>query len=104
MEYTRQAVDVYAYDKSIKPIENVPIVSGATAWNDPVTGEIYILIINEALYYGKKLDHSLINPNQVRHYGIDFWDNPYDKVNGTRIDIDDTVTVRLRTMGTKILF
>jgi len=31
-------------------------------------------------------------------------DDPYDKINGTRIDIDETVTVQLRTMGTKILF
>ena len=28
--------DVYAYDTSIKPMENVPIVSGATAYDDPV--------------------------------------------------------------------
>jgi hypothetical protein len=104
VEYTRRAADVYSYDKSIKPIENVPIVSGATAWDDPMTGETFILIINEALYYGNKLDHSLINPNQVRHYGINFWDNPYDKVNGTKIDIDDAVTIKLRTIGTKILF
>ena len=65
LEYMRRTADVYAYDKSIKPIENVPIVSGATAWDDPHTGETYILVINEALYYGTKLDHSLINPNQL---------------------------------------
>ena len=66
LEYTRRTADVYAYDKSIKPIENVPIVSGATAWDDPISGQTYIIVINEALYYGTMLDHSLINPNQVR--------------------------------------
>ena len=59
LEYTRRTADVYAYDKSIKPIEGVPIVSGATTWHDPRSGEAYIVIINEALYYGKKLDHSM---------------------------------------------
>ena len=89
LEYTRRTADVYAYDKSIKPIENVPIVSGATAWDDPTTGETYILVINEALYYGTKLDHSLINPNQIRAYGIGFWDNPYDKDKGLRIEMEE---------------
>ena len=90
--------------ESIKPIEGIPIVTGATAWDDPVTGETYILVIHEALYYRKRLDHSLINPNQIRHYGIDFWDNPYDKTKGTKIDVDDGITVGLSVKGTKILF
>ena len=104
LEYTRRTADVYAYDKSIKPIENVPIVSGATAWDDPTTGETYILVINEALYYGTKLDHSLINPNQIRAYGIGFWDNPYDKDKGLRIEMDEASMIQMRTKGTKVLF
>ena len=78
LKNTSRTADVYAYDTSIKPLEGVPIVSGATAYDDLGTNTTYILIINEALYYGNKLDQSLINPNQVRAYGIDFWDNPLD--------------------------
>jgi len=63
LEYTRRAADVYAYDKSIKPIENVPIVSGATAWDDPVTGDTYILVINEALYYERTDDQGNATSN-----------------------------------------
>ena len=103
LEYTQRTADVYAYDKSIKPIENVPIVSAATAWDDPITGQTYIIVINEALYYGTKLDHSLINPNQVRAYGINFWDNPYDRERGLRIEVDDIV-VAMETKGTKVFF
>ena len=44
-------------------MQNVPIVTGATAYDDPITGETFILLFHESLYYGKKLDHSLINPN-----------------------------------------
>lgn len=104
LEYTRRTADVYSYDKDAKPIENVPIVSGATAWEDPATGETYILVINEALYYGTKLDHSLINPNQIRAFGIDLWDNPYDKERGLGIHANSSVLIKMRTKGTKVLF
>ena len=43
-------------------------------------------IYYEAFYYGNKLYHSLIKPNQVRAYGIDFWDNPFDLQIGFTID------------------
>ena len=104
LQYTMRTADVYAYDKSIKPIENVPIVTGATAWDNPITNETFIIVINEALYYGDKLDHSLINPNQIRSHGIDFWDNPFDKERGLKIEADEHVTIGLTTQGTKVSF
>ena len=61
-------------------------------------------MINEALYYGTKLDHSLINPNQIRAYGVPFWDNPYDKERGLTIEVDDTVNIQMNTMGKNIQF
>ena len=59
---------VYPYDPSCTPFYNVPIVSGATTVTDSITENSFFMVINEALYYGKKLDHSLINPNQLRCY------------------------------------
>jgi hypothetical protein len=50
---TYRTADVYAYNAGIKPIENVMIVSGATAYDDAATGTTYILVFNEALYYGE---------------------------------------------------
>jgi hypothetical protein len=35
--------------------------------------------INEGLWYGNRMNHSLINPNQVRHCQIEVCDNPFDK-------------------------
>ena len=104
LEPTFRTADVYAYDTSIKPVENVPIVSGATAYDDPITGKTYILVFHEALYYGDKLDHTLINPNQVRAYGIPFWDNPFDASHTLSIDVDNNLTIPLRTVGTKVMF
>ena len=61
-------------------------------------------MINEALYYGTKLDHFLINPNQIRSYEVPFWDNPYDKEIGLAIKVDNTVNIQMNTIGTKIKF
>ena len=101
---TFRTADVYAYDTSIKPIENVPIVSGATAYDDPTSGTTYILVFHESLYYGERLDHTLVNPNQLRAYGIPFWDNPYDPLRSLSIDVDDTLHIPLQAVGTKLLF
>ena len=79
LEYTTRTADVYAYDKEIAPLNNVPIYSGATSWDDPASVKTYIVVINRVLYYETKLYHSLINPNQIRDYGVPFWDNIYDK-------------------------
>ena len=96
--------DVYAYDKDIAPLNDVPIVSGETAWDDTSSGQTYIIVINEALYYGTKLYHSLIKPKQIRAYVIPFWENPYDNERGLTIDGDDTVNIQMNAMGTKIQF
>ena len=57
---------------------NFPIVTGASTYTDRNTGRSFIIVINEALYYGKKLGHSLIIPNQLRSYVTMVWDKPFD--------------------------
>ena len=66
--------------------------------------QTYIIVVNEALYYKTKLDHSLLNPNHIRHYGLNSWDNLYDKEGGLKIKLDDSVDVTMRTKGPKIYF
>jgi len=41
-----------------------------------VRGQRFILIINEALYF-PDMENSLMNPNQLRDFGVDVEDNPY---------------------------
>ena len=79
-------------------------MSAATAYDDPITNTTYILVVNEGLYYGSKLSHSLFNPNQLRAHGIKYWDNPFDTRHSLTINIPDTLTIPLQTRGTKILF
>ena len=79
-------------------------MSGATAYDCPVTNETYILVFHESLYYGTGLDHTLINPNQVRYNGIPFWDNPFDEERGLCVHASETLFIPLQMKGSKIHF
>ena len=79
-------------------------MNSATAWGDPVTQHMYLLVIHEAVYYGTKLDRYLINPNQVRSYGLELWDNPFDKEKSLRTELEDYVDITMQTKGTKVYF
>ena len=95
---------MYPYNDSYEPVRQVPIVSGATKYDHP-SGQSYILIINEALFYGRKMDHSLINPNQVRHGGVGFWDNPYDYNHKLGMEVyENDMNIPMEYQGTKLVF
>ena len=87
---TDQECNVYPFTSSYDPIKKVPVVSACTAYDCPETGETYILEFHQGLYFGDKLEHSLICPNQCRAYGIDLCDDPYDK--NRRLRFTDPVT------------
>jgi hypothetical protein len=53
------------------------------------TGEVVVLIKNKALYFRQSVDHLLINPNQIQHYGISVSNNPYDEVHDVGIDHEE---------------
>ena len=102
----RRTADVFPYDSNnYQPLHNVPIVTAATAYDDPNTNMTYILVLNECLYYDTKLEHSLLNPNQLRHFGVDVWDNAYDPNHDLCIEChDDNINIHLSTRGTKVYF
>ena len=48
-----------------------------TAWKSSDTVHTYILVFNEVLWMGdNNMDHYLVNPNPLRHYGNKVQDNP----------------------------
>ena len=59
-------------------MNDVQVCSAATAYDDPSTGATYILVFHQGLWFGPKLGHSLINPNQCRSFGISLCDDPFD--------------------------
>ena len=59
------------YSDEYESIKHVPVVTGATAWTCTHSGETLILVSNEVLWMGEKLDHIFVNPNQMHHHRID---------------------------------
>ena len=78
------------------------VVTGASAWTCQTTGITYILVFHEALWMGDTLDHSLVNPNQLRHYGVTVQDNPFDDTQ-MHIETEDlSICIPLVSEGTTI--
>jgi len=102
-QYSGRECDVLPYSDDYEAVTGVPIVTGATAWTDQETGETWILLIHEAIWMADRMPHSLINPNQLRAFGIDVEDNP---TRGPLYIAESEADIRipLRMVGTNILF
>ena len=98
--YTGKECEVSPYTDEYSPIQNVPVVTGATAWTIPQDGTLIILVFNEVLWMGDQLDHTLVNSNQMHAYGIDMQDNPFSDQLLSIMTGDHTVP--LHTQGTTI--
>ena len=70
-----KTVSVFSYNDEYKPV-TVTIGTAATLWEDPTSGQPYILVINQALFFGDKVQMSLLNPNQLRANGLRVDDVP----------------------------
>ena len=102
MQYTSRSCEVMPYSDEYEPLKDVPVVQAATGYTSS-NGQSYILILNEALYM-PKLDHSLINPNQLRHYQVEVIDNPYDKGGMYIASPGEELVMGLMSEGTTIYF
>ena len=69
LEYTGRFATVEAYSPDY-PSKEIPIATVATAYDCPTSGESYVLILNEALYFGETLSFSLLSSNQLRDNDI----------------------------------
>lgn len=99
----KQVCTVSGFHSTFKSLREVPIVRAATGWIDPSTGESYLLFINQGLWFGEDLDHSLINPNQIRHFGIPVHDNCYDNSKPVGISHSD-VLIPFKSTGATVYF
>ena len=100
VSYTGKECKVSPYSSQYEAVRNVPVVTGATVWTNAVDGTAYLLIFHESLWMGDKLDHTLVNPNQLWAYGVSVQDNPFHAKH-LSITIDD-VSVELYSEGTII--
>ena len=77
MHYMGKECDVAPYTDAYNTIKAVTISQASTAYDNTETGETTILILNEAIWMGETMDHTLVNPNQMRAYGMTVQDNPF---------------------------
>jgi hypothetical protein len=77
---------------------DVPIVTAATAY-DTDQGETIILTFGQGLWFGDRMERSLINPNQCRAHGINICDDPTDKHRRLGIELDDGYFVNMQMDG-----
>ena len=76
IEYTGQTCTVAPFTTTLSELKDIPIVKAATAYDDPITGETLVLVLAQALWFGDKLENSLICPNQLCNNGLKVEDTP----------------------------
>ena len=87
-------------------IKEVPIVTACTVWTDQNSGSEYLLVGEQFLWFGSSLQHSLINPNQLRANYLKVQDNPFEPdagISGNTHD-DDDIFIPFDTTGTIVRF
>ena len=105
---TQRRCSVMPYNAKYDPLPDVKVISGATAYTHPDSNLTYILWIHEALYFGTTMEHSLLNPNQLRHNGVLIQDNPYHPRKNMNIEAytanDEEIFIPLFSKGVDIYF
>jgi hypothetical protein len=77
LHFTGRVCNVQPYNSAYTPVADVPIISGATAFDCLSTFQTIILFVNEGLDFTDSLDNSLLNPNQLRYARVKVQDNPF---------------------------
>ena len=78
LSYTGKECEVSPYSSEYEAVWNVPVVTGARVWINTTDGTAYLLIFYESLWMGDKLDHTLVNLNQLRACGVSVQDNAFN--------------------------
>ena len=77
IESTRdEMVSVYPFSSESNAVANIPIGTVVYAVDDPETGKTVLLVMHEQLIFGDRLPMSLLNPNQLRSFGVKVQDVP----------------------------
>ena len=104
---TGKTVFVSPFSESYDPIPGIPIGSAAMRWTNPENGEPLLLVFNEALFFGQKMQNTLLCPNQLRSNGVVVNGTPrqFDAASPHSISVRDpsdeekTITIPLKLVG-----
>ena len=101
-ELTGQTCSVSPFSASYDPMPDVQVATCLTAYTDEYA-RTWILVFNEVLWFGTTMDHSLINPNQIRMTGTPVSDDPFDSTRRLGI-AHPKVFIPFKTDGTAVYF
>jgi hypothetical protein len=101
-ELTGQTCSVSSFSATYDPITDVQVATCLTAYTDEY-GRTWILVFHEVLWFGTTMDHSLINPNQIRMMGTSVSDDPFDNTRKLGIS-HDKLFIPFSTDGTTVYF
>lgn len=102
-ELTGQVCNVQPFSDAYAPMTDISVATCFTAYDDPDTGKTHILVFNETLWFGSSMDHSLMNPNQVRANGFVVSDDPFDSTRPFGIQTPN-LFIPFQTEGTTVFF
>jgi hypothetical protein len=80
LDSTNDVCEMTPFLDSYELEKDVMVARCGTVWMSPNTGHEYLLVGDQMLWFGSQMDHSLINPNQIREYGIPMCDNPFSQL------------------------
>jgi hypothetical protein len=101
LDLTGEKVNVLPFSDTMEAVQDVPIATCVTIWEDPSNGAAWMLVIHEALYFGEALKDSLLNPNQLRAAGVIVNDAPqqFDATSSHSISVSGTLEIPLQMHG-----
>ena len=99
MFFTSEVCSVSPFLSDYGVQDDVQICTAATAF-DTSDGETIILVFGQGLWFGERMDRTLINPNQCRHFGIQICDDPMDPHRELGITMDDEYFIPMSMDGT----
>ena len=70
LELSGRNVSVAPFSEEYASIDDIPIATVATAYDCPDSGQVFIIVFNEALYFRERMAYTLLCPNQLRAYGV----------------------------------
>jgi len=102
LNFTNEVCEVTPFLDSYEPVKEVMVATCGTVWTSPNTGREYLLVGDQMLWFGSQMNNSLVNPNQIREYGLPVYDDPFSK---SKFGIDcNEVFIPFNTTGTIIYF
>jgi hypothetical protein len=96
---------VRGYSAELQTLKGLPIVTAGTVYIDPKTGERFLLVIHECIFFRDRLRNSLLCPNQMRAHGVIVNDVPTQfDATSTHSIITTDLTIPLDMLGVVSFF